>query len=120
MTNPPRLLSSSSLEGTSVRNLDNKDIGSIKDIMIDLHTGRVAYCVLSFGGFLGLGDKLFAVPFEAFQLDTATEELILDAKKEVLETARGFDEDNWPDFADMAFHDSVHSAFKTQPAWRNS
>ncbi|QDV07285.1 PRC-barrel domain protein [Planctomycetes bacterium Poly30] len=113
----PRLLSSSSFEGTKVRNLDKKDIGHIKDLMINLHTGRVAYAVLSFGGFMGLGNKLFAVPFEAFKLDTGDEELILDARKDVLEKMKGFDEDNWPDFADPEFHTHAHAAWNTKPSW---
>lgn len=112
------LLSSSSFTGTTVRNLQKEDIGTIKDLMIDLHTGRIAYAVLSFGGLFGLGDKLFAVPFEAMKLDTADEVLTLDAKKEVLERSEGFDKDNWPDFADPAFHERVHTAYSTRPAWR--
>lgn len=117
-TTNPRLLSSSSIVGTDVRNLDKKDIGEVKDLMIDLRSGKIAYAVLSFGGFLGMGDKLFAIPFEAFKLDTDSEVLILDAKKEVLEQAHGFDKDHWPDFADPAFHTNAHSPFKTQPSWR--
>ena len=112
ITHPPHVFSSSSLVGTSVRNLDKQDIGTIKDLMIDLKTGTIQYAVLSFGGVMGFGEKLFAVPFGAFRLDTGDEVLILDARKEILEIAQGFDPDHWPNFADPAFHESVHSAYK--------
>ena len=62
---PRRVLSASTIEGDSVRNSAGEDLGRIEHIMIDIPTGRVAYAVLSFGGFLGIGNKLFAVPWEA-------------------------------------------------------
>ena len=67
--------------------------------MIDLDDGQVAYAVLSFGGFLGLGDKLFAIPWEALAFDTENLTVILEADKEVLKYAPGFDKDHWPDNA---------------------
>lgn len=57
-----RLLSASTIEGTPVQNQAGEDLGEINELMIDLEKGRIAYAVLSFGGFLGLGDKLFALP----------------------------------------------------------
>jgi sporulation protein YlmC with PRC-barrel domain len=62
----PRVLSASTLEGDKVTNAEGENLGEVKELMIDLESGRVAYAVLEFGGFLGLGDKLFAVPWEAF------------------------------------------------------
>lgn len=67
------MLSSSSIVGDDVRNTSGDDLGTITDLMIDLTDGAVRYAVLSFGGVLGMGDKLFAVPFGAFTLDTENE-----------------------------------------------
>jgi hypothetical protein len=67
--------------------------------MIDLDDGQVAYAVLSFGGFLGLGDKLFAIPLEALMFDAENHTAVLDVDKEILKDAPGFDKDHWPDNA---------------------
>ena len=115
MTNH-RLLSSSSLTGTDVKNPKGEDIGEIKDLMINLRSGEIEYCVLSFGGVLGMGDKLFAVPFGAFALDTEEHLLVLDADKERLENAPGFDKDNWPDFASPAFREQHMSHYRVKVA----
>ena len=93
-------LSATSLTGTDVRNAQGEDLGKIEDLMVDTNTGEVDYAVVSFGGFLGLGDKLFAVPIQAFTVDTDDEELVLNETKERLEKAPGFDKDNWPNHAD--------------------
>lgn len=63
------MLSASTLSGDTVRNAAGDDLGSVKEIMVDIPSGRVAYAVLSFGGFLGMGDKLFAVPWSALTVD---------------------------------------------------
>jgi len=97
------VLSASTLSGDSVRNAADENLGDIKDLMIDIDTGNVAYAVLSFGGWLGMGDKLFAVPWSAFTVDTANHCLILNVPKERLKDAPGFDKDNWPNFADTEF-----------------
>jgi sporulation protein YlmC with PRC-barrel domain len=110
-------LSAGSLNGNRVRNAAGEDLGHIREIMIDVNTGRVAYAVLSFGGFLGLGDKLFAVPWEAMALDTHDEVFILDVDKEVLKNAEGFDENNWPDTADHAWLERVYRHYGHEPYW---
>ncbi len=107
----PRVLSSSSIVGTNVLNKNNESIGEIKDLMIDLRSGDTQYAVLSFGGFLGMGDKLFAVPLASFDVDTHREKFILDIDKTRLEKAPGFDKDNWPSTADNTFVDSVYSFY---------
>jgi hypothetical protein len=65
--------------------------------MVDVPSGRVAYVVLSFGGILGMGNKLFAMPWSAARVDEDRKCLILDVDKRTLESAPGFDKDNWPD-----------------------
>lgn len=110
-------LSSTSLVGTNVKNNQDEDLGKIEDLMIDLNGGKVAYAVVSFGGFLGMGDKLFAVPFSALTCECENKVLLLDATKERLEKAPGFDKDNWPDTADRAWGAEVHRHYGVSPYW---
>ncbi len=93
-----------------MRNFNGEDLGTIKDLMINLDSGRVAYAVLSFGGVLGFGNKLFAVPFKALQLVPEEQCLKLDVDEQRLERAHGFDPDNWPDMADQSWQTEVHDA----------
>lgn len=90
------VLSASSITGDSVRNRQGEDLGKIEDLMIDVDRGDVRLAVLSFGGFLGMGDKLFAVPLEAMTVDLENHEFVLDLDKERLENAPGFDKNDWP------------------------
>jgi len=116
-THSRRVLSAGTLAGDRVRNAEGQDLGKIEEIMIDLPTGSVAYAVLSFGGFMGMGDKLFAIPWGALEFDETNHELLLNASKETLESAKGFDKDNWPDMADPSFASLVHEHFGTTPSW---
>jgi hypothetical protein len=81
--------------------------------MIDMATGRIAYAVLSFGGLLGMGDKLFAVPWAALKLDTVNERFTLNVPKARLKEAPGFDKDSWPPMADKAWAGGVHRFYGT-------
>ncbi len=112
-----RVLSAETLTGDRVRNSAGEDLGKIEEIMIDIPSGRVAYAVLSFGGFLGMGDKLFAVPWDALTVDEEEHEFILNVGKETLERAPGFDKDNWPDMADHAWAASIQRYYGTEAAW---
>lgn len=117
----PQTLSSSSITGTTVVNAKGENLGNIKELMIDLDSGRVAYAVLSFGGFLGLGDKYFAMPWEAFRIDTQKEQFVLNVNKERLENAPGFDKDNWPNSAKHKdYLDSVYNHYGYTPYWRKT
>ena len=111
------VLSGSSLKGDRVVNYKGEDLGKIEEIMIDLDRGRVAYAVLSFGGFLGLGDKLFAIPWQAITVDTVKKQLILNADKALLEKAPGFDKDNWPDMADLSLGTTLYGYYGYKPYW---
>ncbi|PHI19686.1 photosystem reaction center subunit H [Lewinellaceae bacterium SD302] len=103
-----RLLSSSSITGTTVYNTRNEKLGEIKDLMINVHNGHINYAVLSFGGFLGLGDKYFAVPMEAFTINRDNENFVLNVSKDRLENAPGFDKDNWPSSTDETYTNDVY------------
>jgi hypothetical protein len=92
----PLFLTARTINGDKVINMTGEHLGKIEDLMIDLENGRVAYAVLSFGGFLGLGNKLFAVPWEALSVRPHEHAFVLNVSKEILEKAGGFDKDNWP------------------------
>lgn len=113
----PQVMAADTLQGDKVINMRGEDIGEIQDIMIDVPRGRVAYAVLSFGGFLGIGDKLFAIPWDALTLDTNRHCFVLDIDKDRLKHAPGFDKDHWPSMADPSWAADVHSFFNRRPYW---
>ncbi|MEO8341019.1 MAG: PRC-barrel domain-containing protein [Nitrospirota bacterium] len=93
------VLKASDLIGMNVQGPDGKNLGDIKDLVIDPEEGGVVYAVLEFGGFAGIGDKYFAVPWEALQMDHSNKILSLDVHKKDLKNAPGFDKNNWPDLS---------------------
>ena len=109
----PRMLSASSLSSDDVYNPSGEKLGNIKDLMLDLDSGKVSYAVLSFGGFLSLGEKLFAVPWSALTVDTEKKCVVMDTSEERLKNAPGFDTDNWPNMADATWGRSVHAYYGT-------
>jgi sporulation protein YlmC with PRC-barrel domain len=109
----PRLMGANTLIGNDVYNQKDEDLGDIKEFMLDMRSGRVAYAVLSFGGFLGMGEKLFAVPWSALRLDTVNKRFVLGVDKERLNDAPGFDKDKWPDMQDPAWRNEIHSYYGT-------
>lgn len=111
------ILSSSTISGDKVVNRQGEDLGDIKDLMIDVDSGRVAYAVLEFGGFLGLGSKLFAVPLSAMEVDPENHRFIFDQNKETLKNAPGFEKDNWPNFSDRDWGTNVHAHYGVRPYW---
>jgi sporulation protein YlmC with PRC-barrel domain len=113
-----KVFAASSLTGMAVRNAAGKDLGEIKDLVLDVESGRVAYAVLSFGGFLGLGDKYFAIPWSALSL-SPEQIFIVNVPREKLENAPGFDKDNWPDMAESQWESVIHSYYGSRPYWEN-
>ena len=107
----PGLMGAHTLIGEDVVNAQNEDLGDIKEIMLDMKTGKVAYAVLSYGGVFGIGEKLFAVPWTALTLDTENKCFILNASKEQLKNAPGFDKDDWPDMNDASWVSSVNTFY---------
>ena len=113
-----RLLSASSLSGTSIKNALGENLGSIEELMIDVDQNEIAYAVVTFGGFLGMGNKLFAVPWQAVTVDRTNECIRLDIDKEQFDVASGFDKDSWPDMANPAWANAIHQQFGTTPNWQ--
>jgi hypothetical protein len=96
--------------GTKVVNPQDEDLGKIEDLIVD-SSGRVSYAVLAFGGFLGMGDKDFAIPFNAFTFDTANSRAVLNVDKKLLKNAPGFDRNNWPNLSDPSFGQDISSYY---------
>ena len=94
---PLKYLTASSIIGDKVLNEIDEHLGEIKDIMIDVITGKIDYFIIQFGGFLGVGIKYFAIPFNLVLVDPARRLLIFKQGREALEQAPGFDMDHWPD-----------------------
>jgi hypothetical protein len=111
----PALMGAHTLLGNDVVNGQDESLGDIKEIMLDMRSGHVAYAVLAFGGFLGIREKLFAVPWQLLTLDTANHRFVLDVPKEKLVNAPGFDKHHWPDMADVKWQDAVHDFYGTEP-----
>jgi sporulation protein YlmC with PRC-barrel domain len=106
-----RLIASDKVEGTAVYNRQGERLGSVYNFMVDKRSGQVAYAVLSFGGFLGVGDKLFAIPWTAMRLDEERKCFVLDVDKSMLDNAPGFDKDNWPDLSSEEYARSIYSHY---------
>jgi hypothetical protein len=104
------LYRASSVVGSGVKDLAGKDAGKIEDLLVD-YKGNVAYAIVSFGGFLGVGDKLFAVPWNAVILDREHRTVHVDVTKEALERSPSFTADKWPDPHDREWGKEVSRAW---------
>ena len=113
----PEVMDAATLIGDSVVNSSGEDLGKIEAIMLDVTSGRIAYAVLSFGGFLGMGAKLFAIPWSALALDAGEKRFILGVSKDRLKNAPGFDKDHWPSMADPTWATEVHAYYNVTPYW---
>jgi hypothetical protein len=106
------------LVGNEVYSRAEEHLGSIKELMIEMSTGKIVYAVLSLGGSLGMGDRLFAVPWAALELDTANRRFTLNATKEQLKNAPGFDKGHWPSMADGTWISHVHTFYGLKTSGR--
>jgi sporulation protein YlmC with PRC-barrel domain len=105
---PVRILTASSITGDRVENRQGENLGKISDIMLNIRKGSIEYVVLEYGaGLLGIGGKLFAIPFRYLELDPADEKFILNLDKETLEKAPGFDKDHWPGTNNNEYYNEV-------------
>lgn len=113
----PRMMRSSTIVGSAVRNLKGDDLGKIHELVLDIVTGRIAYAVLAYGGFLGMGDKLFAIPWEALMKRSDERQFLLDLDENTLKTAPGFDRDHYPASADANWLSNVYTHYGYTPYW---
>ena len=113
----PVVISASTLSSDQVQTPAGEDLGKIEELMIDLDSGIVAYAVLSFNGVLGVGNKLFAIPFEALRVDSVNKVIILNINKEMLKSAPGFDKNRWPVTSEHAWMTDVYEYYGFNPYW---
>ncbi|MFC0696734.1 PRC-barrel domain-containing protein [Paraburkholderia humisilvae] len=113
----PEVMAAATLDGNKVLCADGETAGKVKDIMLDVRTGRIAYVVMSSGGLLGIGDKLFAIPWNALTLDTGRACFVLNVAAQHIKDAPGFDQDHWPSMADRGWAASLHDYYGSEPYW---
>ena len=111
----PTLMGAHTLTGNDVYYGADTKLGDIKEIMLDMRSGRVAYAVMSFGGVFGMGEKLFAIPWRALTLDTDNKRFTLNVDRAKFEDAPGFDANHWPDMADATWEKSIHTYYGVTP-----
>ena len=109
-----KMLSASTMKGQNVYNREGEHLGHIAEIMIDLQKGAVGYVVLSFGGIMGVGDKLFAIPYEDLTPNAERKCFFLQLAKDSLEDAPGFDKHHWPTNCDEVFEPNLHGQMGLQ------
>jgi sporulation protein YlmC with PRC-barrel domain len=102
---PVERLTAASIVGDSVENPQGEKLGTIDNLMISIKTGTVEYAVVEFGAFLGIGGKLFAIPFTELKVNPGKRVFVLDRDREFLEKLPGFDKRHWPDTNDHYYND---------------
>jgi sporulation protein YlmC with PRC-barrel domain len=109
------------LRGTQVVNHRNEQLGDIRDVVVDIENGRVVYLVFGAGGFLGLGERYFAIPPRAFRISHQNDwELILPIDQRQIAQAPGFDRDNWPIMANPRWAEEAYRFYGQQPHWQTA
>jgi hypothetical protein len=111
----PTLFGARTFLGDEVYNQKEDLLGTLKEFMIDLHSGRICYAVMSSGGFLGVGEKLFAIPWRALTLDAENACFVLDIAEERLMNSPGFDKRHWPDMGDAAWVKGIDTFYGIKP-----
>jgi sporulation protein YlmC with PRC-barrel domain len=111
------LISSEKVEGTAVMNKQGEKIGSIESVMIEKRSGKVAYAVMSFGGFLGIGHEHHPVPWNALVYDTRLSGYVIDADRARLEAAPKYSGTQTPNWSDRDWGQRIHQHYGTRPYW---
>ncbi|HEY1170353.1 MAG TPA: PRC-barrel domain-containing protein [Verrucomicrobiae bacterium] len=101
--------------GMPVKNLQDEKLGDVDNLLVDIHSGRIVAVAISSGGFIGLGDELTAVPSSVLSFNAEKKALQLDATKEVLARAPHFKSNQWPDFGDRTYVETVYRPFNVEP-----
>ena len=111
------LIAADKVEGTKVCNAQGDKLGSIENVMIDKMSGKVAYAVMSFGGFLGMGEKRHALPWSVLKYDTNQDGYVVNLDKKTLETAPTYEPGQVVDWNDRAWGKRVHEHYHANPYW---
>ena len=116
-TKPHALIASDRVEGTVVRRPNGEKVGAIERLMIDKLSGKVAYAVLSFGGFLRLGEKHLPIPWERLKYDPAGGAYSIDITDDELAQAPSFAADKEFDWGDRSSERALHDFYQARPYW---
>jgi PRC-barrel domain len=111
------LISSDKVEGTAVYNRAGEKLGSIHTLMIDKRSGKVAYAVMSFGGFLGIGDRYHPLPWSVLDYETSQGGYVVDLDRSKLEGAPTYGTSETPNWSDRSWGQQVHDYYGTRPYW---
>lgn len=106
-----KLIGSDKVEGTHVYNRQGDHLGQIERVMIDKYTGKVAYAVMSFGGFLGMGEEHYPLPWEVLDYDTGMDGYVVDLDRSKLEGAPSFSRGSDPAWHDPAYNREVYGHY---------
>jgi len=114
----PRPTAASTLAGEKVLSRGGDEtLGSISEIILDPLRGRIAYALLACGGFMGLGERLFAIPWNVLKRDARRNCFVLDVDDATFATAPSFDKDHWPVEPDLKWHQRLHEHYRARPYW---
>ena len=105
------LIGSDKVEGTAVYGADGNKIGSIERVMIDKMSGKVSYAVLSFGGFLGIGDDHYPLPWQSLKYDTSLGGYVTGVTESQLQSAPHYGNDNAWNWGDPTRTRSVNDYY---------
>lgn len=110
------MIRASQLMGVNIQNDAGESVGEVKDIVLDTRTGKIGYVAVTYGGFLGIGNDLHAVPMQAFRFKQDPDDaddtlLVLNVTQKQMEGAKGFTEESWPNFADETFRAGLDSRY---------
>ena len=111
------LISSDKVEGTAVYNRAGEKLGSIHTLMLDKRSGKVAYAVMSFGGFLGIGDRYHPLPWSVLDYETSQGGYVVDLDRSKLEGAPTYGTSETPNWSDRSWGQQVHDYYGTRPYW---
>jgi sporulation protein YlmC with PRC-barrel domain len=117
-TNPSgHMIAAKQVQGTTVYNTGLEQLGSVEDVMIDKASGRIAYAVLSYGGFLGIGDRYYPLPWEKLNYNTEMGGYVVDIDRDVLEGAPSYTDTRTASWADESWSRGIYTYYGVQPFW---
>jgi len=111
------LISAGKVQGTNVYNTNGDALGEVYDVMIDKRSGKTAYAVMSFGGFLGVGNRYHPLPWNTLKYDTRQGGYVVGLTKEQLEAAPTFGRDDAPAWGDRSYEQGIHDYYRMTPYW---
>ncbi len=109
------LIAADKVEGTAVYDRAGEKLGSIHNVMIDKHSGHVVYAVMSFGGFLGVGERYHPLPWGVLRYDTKQGGYVVHLTREQLEAAPTYGRDEAPNYDDRAWGKKVYDYYGVPP-----